>query len=282
MQEFKKVSYLAVSIWLSSILIANWFHFNSEIKKDPTFINQLLHLERDYSSKNKILVYGSSGLLMGISSELIEKNIGINSFNLSSSGLGGQIEMAIKSIAPKSYPADVILIGDRDYRNPTSENTIFKKISNSIKIIPNLRPSFFPVASNRSLRGDLEIYPESFFIAKSHNPLPIYNEKLIIKKMQTQIKLAKQLDLCPVLIFVPILVNPNEKAQFELATKNLISHAESEGLSQNILNLLSVETDKNLFSDQFHLSKNGREKWTKAVTNELLERNLCGVKQLNL
>ena len=278
MRGFKLISMLSVLIFGFSLLITNWIHTNSKITDDPTFKNQLIQIENDYKDKIKILVYGSSGLLAGISSEIIEKDTNIKSFNISSNGLGVHIENALESISSKSSSGDVILVGDRDYRSSIIKKSILKNIIDNIKMLPNLKAIFFLRTDKRTLQGDLEIYPQSLFTPIKNNPPPNYNEELIIQKMISHINIAKQFNVCPVLVMVPILVNPNEKENFELATKKIISLAETVGLSQNILRLTSIETNKNLFIDQFHMSKLGRDKWTRAVTSEMLDRNLCDIR----
>ena len=278
MREFKLISILGLLFFVFSLLIANWIHINSKITNDPTFKNQLIQIEKNYKDANKIIIYGSSGVLMGISSETIEKNTNINSFNLSSFHLGGQIENAIQAIASKNSSGDVILIGDRDYRTSIVEKSILKNFIDNLKILPNLRKKFSPSFYERTLQGDLEIYPKLTFRPIQYNPPPNFTEKLIIQKMILHINMVKNFGGCPVLAMIPILVNPNEKENFELATKKIISHAETTGISQNILRLTSIETDAKLFVDQFHMSKMGRDKWTKAVTFEMLDRNLCDIR----
>ncbi len=277
MREFKLISKLGIFIFIFSILTANLTRINKKITDDPIFKNQLIQIESRYKSINKILIYGSSALLMGISAETIEKNINIKSFNISSTGFGGQTDIALSSITSRSNLGDIILVGDREYRTSISKKSIIGNIS----IIPELKILFFPPLFKRNLHGDLEIYPEQPFMPIKNNLAPNYDENLIVEKMILQINIAKDSGLCPVLALVPILVNPNEKEDFELATNKIFSNAKFAGISQNLLFLTSIETNKDLFIDQFHMSKAGRDKWTNAVAFEMLERNICDIKSYN-
>lgn len=277
MREFKLISKLGILIFIFSIFISNFTLINKEITNDPIFKNQLIQIKNHHQSGNKIYIYGSSPVLLGISAETIEINTNIKTFNFSSTGFANQIDTALSSIASRANLGDIILVSDREYRASMTK----KSITSNIKIIPELKILISPPLFKRNLYGDLEIYPEQTFMPIKNSPPPNYDEKLIIEKMILQINIAKNSGVCPVLVLVPILVNPNEKEDYELATNRLISHAKSAGISQNLLFLTSIETNKDFFIDQFHMSKKGRDKWTNAVTFEILERNLCNVRSFN-
>lgn len=58
------------------------------------------------------------------------------------------------------------------------------------------------------------------------------------------------------------------------ALKGLVREA---GIEQNVVLTPMVETDKNLFIDPSHMSERGRDKWTRLLIDEIINRQMCGL-----
>jgi hypothetical protein len=279
MRGFKLISMVAVLLYFLSVAIPAWLASGKNLNTDAVFQKQLLEMN-SVVGQRRLFIYGSSGLLVGISAILLESMTKHSARNLSTGGLGGQNDLAISLMISHAKPDDIILIGDRGFRGQLPVNNppmkLFVNIKQGIKIIPNVA-NYFYRKLERTDSGDIVWYPPANILPEKYDPNPTYTSANI-ELMKRQADLVKQGGGCPVLVLVPILVKENEKSSFEIATKNLLSLANSAGLSDFLLHLPSIEVDKSLFVDQYHMSESGRKKWTEAIGRELLERNLCNIR----
>lgn len=280
MRGFKFISILAVLLWFLSIVATLWLKDDKVLYKDSLFQQQLVEMDV-ITDEKRILIYGSSGLLLGISAQSLQSITGRSSRNFSTTGFGGQFESAIALMGLHIKKGDILVIGDRQFRNPQPKSLQWYESLRSIKhlipLIPELSSYLRPVAiSPRTSYGDLLHYPPAYFGLTKYNPNPSYDISNI-ETMRMQIKLVRQTGGCPVLVLVPLLVKQSERSSFETATTQLLSLADSAGLSAHVLKVSSIETDDSLFVDQEHLSAKGRARWTAAIGREMLERNVCNV-----
>lgn len=278
MHGFKLISVVAVLSWFLSTIAAVWLKANQTIDKDSVFQQQLTEM-KGVLGENRIFIYGSSGVLFGISAESIESITGHPARNLATVRFGGQINLAISLMNPNIKKGDIVIIGDREFRDPKIKPPHWYdhivRIYKSIPLIPNIR-KFFEAPFARTFHGDFVAYSPAIITPIEYDPHPYYGSASI-EIMRTQVDLVKQGGGCPVLVFVPLLVKQNERRSFESATSQLLALADSAGLTAHLLHTPSIETDGSLFTDQFHLSASGRDKWTAAIGKELLDRNMCNL-----
>ena len=277
MRGFRIVSIIALLLWLSSLILTALATPNKQLHEDALFMRQLNEMEGTTEHK-RIFIYGSSGLLLGISAEELQLLSGRVVRNLSTTGRGGQIESAIALMSPHIQNGDIVLIGDRSYRESHRVNNSLashlRRIPKLNSLIPNLRAYFGASSPLRTRYGDLINYPSTNILSTDYDISPVYNSENI-DYMKRQVNLVKQSGGCPVLVLVPVLVNQNEREVFENATRQLFSLADSVGLAPHVLHAYSIETDKSLFVDQDHMSRKGRTRWTTSIGKELIERHLC-------
>lgn len=278
MRGFRFSSILALLLWILSIAGSVWLGSGHSLRKDAEFQKQLTEIDGVVGEK-RIFIYGSSGLLVGISAASLESMVGRSARNLATGGLGGQIDLAISLMNPHIRQGDVVIIGDRAFRSALIKSPHWydrlASINKSVPLIPYLR-RFIGNPFPRNSHGDLTSYRRAHIVTINTDSDPSYSTANI-DVMRATINLVRQGGGCPVLVLVPILVKPADRLSFELATKQLLDQADSAGLSEHVLHTRNVETDISQFTDESHLSAKGREVWTAAIGKELVERNLCGV-----
>ena len=284
MRAFKIISYLVILISFLGTLSASipelgFRHEKLSLESQTFFIHQLEEISK-ISNKRKILIYGSSGMLLGVSAQILEGSIdNVEVINLSTEGIGGQIKKVIGLISPQIQQGDILIIGDRDYRNFST-----KFLDNLLQI--NFLPQFYhffvkaPLPKRRANNGDFLNYGSETF--NMQNGLNNYEKKpnLNIKGLQimkSHIDSVIKANGCPVIVLIPLLIKSEDKSDYEEETLKLIEQFKIAGISEYVLNLTALETDASLFIDQYHLSFKGREKWTKEIVEEVLERNICNL-----
>jgi hypothetical protein len=283
MRDFKIISYWVIFISFTGALSASipmlGYRAKFSIERQTLFTHQLEDISK-ISNKRKILIFGSSGVLYGISAEIIQDSInGVEVTNLSTERIGGQIQRGLSLILPRIQQGDILIIGDRDYRNFSN-----KFIDNFSQI--NFLPHFYnlfvkePPLPKRANNGDFLNFGSETF--KIQNGLNNYEKKpkLDIKGVQimkSHIDSVLKANGCPVIVLIPILINPEDRSEYEKETIKLINQLKIVGISKYVLNLTALETDPTLFIDQYHLSLKGREKWTKEIVQEVFKRNICNL-----
>jgi len=279
MRGFK---YISICVVLLSLVATTVPLLNYKSIDDDIYFKHQLDQLRGISAPTHILIYGSSGLLFGINAKSLELKTGTKSINLSTAGFAQQFDIALRMVNSDAKGRQIILVGDRDYRNsnllPSFWQSGFKKITSWIDLTPNLvallraEEPFFP----RDTYGDLSVYPKSAFVEGEYGGAPVYDSSNV-ELMLRQASLIKQSGHCPILVLVPLLVKNDEQDTFINATNKLFEMADSAGLSDNLVHAPVIETDKNLFIDQTHMSEAGRDKWTNLIANEMKDRNMCNV-----
>ena len=287
MRAFKKISISVIILFCVGILLASIPNIapqsSQKMLKHQILFNQQLENISKVTNQRQILIYGSSGMLFGVSGEILERNINnVKVTNLSTGGFGGAIESAIELILPKIQQGDVLIIGDRRYRD--SSANFLKKLPR-INFLPQLRLYLNNAildsqpTNNRGTNGDLLQYPAELNLGgdlKNYSTDPHFDTN-ILEIMKLQIQSIKQAGGCPILVLIPLAIKSEDRISYELETKKLFLQINSMGISNHVLNLMALETDPTLFTDQFHLSFQGREKWSKEIVNKILQSNICNL-----
>lgn len=279
MRVFKFISIIALLLWSIASTAPLWMVIGTPLEHDAFFMRQIFDLD-NYSKERRLLVYGSSGMLLGFSASSFKKITGHEAVNLSTSGLGGQVEKAILLINERAKSDDIVMIGDRLYRHnnaPLDKGIEFlEKPTRWFKLVPNLVIYFFPFKFLRTEVGDLAEYPVTRFGVGKYDIDPEYNSANIdiMRRQAAEIMRAGR---CPVFVLIPLLVRNSDLTKFNDATSKLFELADAAGLSGNLVHVPAIETDRSLFTDQWHMSAIGRDKWTNAIAQEMIERNICSL-----
>jgi len=286
MRGFKKISVFVIFIFglgtlCASIREIHPVQISENLNKEKYLNNQLIKL-LNRENEPKVLIFGSSGILYGISAAGLKDKIKQTDFiNLSMGQVSNKIDRYLNLILPKMQYGDVLILGERTYRSPTSG--LLDQLPN-IYFLPNFKNIFnlfTSPTSNRNESGDLLSYPSYTFNLlqglKRYYERPKFDQKNI-DLIKTRIESIKKSGGCPIIVFIPILINTADIDNYEEETKKLLDKIKYEGISKYVLNLSSLETDPTLFTDQYHLSPKGREKWTYEISQEILNRNICNLR----
>lgn len=284
MRAYSFVSIVALLIYLVALISGNFSEiYNNDIRRNK-FLKDQLSIIDNSNNKDSILVYGSSGVLLGLSAQQIMSKTGHVTMNLSTEGLGGQIDKFIDLISTDKHVVKVIIIGDRSYRksNLIQKNNMGQEILEKLlglTFFPNIKSLFignYVANTNRSEFGDLLTYPKGYVKIKKEISPPIYTINNV-KLMKTHNDKLLATGICPILVYVPLLVKKDDLVSNSIATERLNWLLRIEGIDQYVAKIPMIETDKSLFIDNAHMSDLGREKWTHMVTNEILNRNMCNL-----
>lgn len=282
MRAFKYISFLVIFLFLLGTLFASFPKllplYKSYLIESDTYFRSQLNVLSKINDQRQVILYGSSGMLVGVSAEALESHINnVKVTNLSTIGTANELDNALRLILERIHQGDVLILGDRSYRNGFP--SLLDNLPN-IYFLPNFKN--YIIKENqikRSFYGDFIEYPISNFNLKqlnNYSDKPNFNPKNL-KKMKSHIDEIKRAGGCPIIVFIPLLIKEEDRAAYENETKKLLFQIYLMGMSDYVLNLVALETEPNFFYDQYHLNNLGRQNWSNKIIGEILKRNICNL-----
>ena len=278
MREFKNISWLAAFIYVFCLVMVNFNSVeNADIENNKYLRHQLKQVGEMPGNKS-FVIYGSSGVLVGLSARVFDQKTGYQSLNLSTAGQGGQLNKFIELVSRPENKGKVLILGDRRYRSQMPLNEVQPQIVTILKtfsLLVSIRDLLNP-RMQRDEYGDFATYPSRYFEIPKTTTKPNYSE-LNLNLMKAQVDAALKGGLCPILAYVPLLVSNDSVSAHLAATEELNASVREAGIEQYVAFTPMIETDKSLFMDIPHMSETGREKWTRVLISEITSRKMCGV-----
>lgn len=279
MLGFKRISLAAALIYLCALVLRVGDSIaRSDVSTDPFLIRQL-DLLKENPTQWPLLIYGSSAVAMGLSAKEISERTGKQAFNVATMQRGGQLGRVIEMLGEGGGRGRVIVLSDRRYRRtdvaPGSDPSKWRRILDEFSLVPNVRGVFHRWGI-RDAVGDFASYPKIVFRVGDTEPQPRYTDAHAAV-VREHVLAAKREGMCPIVSFVPVLVQEGHVDAYVQATKELVARLDAMGIAQHVVAAPMVETDRSLFVDASHMSAAGRRKWTHALASEAIERDLCGL-----
>lgn len=279
MQGYKTLSLFAAFIYFMSLMVYNTYAIKNASIKNDDFLKNQLEYSAKLESSNAIILYGSSPVLYGLSANHFKIKTAYSTINMSTQGRGGQIEKFIELISNDNQnQGKIIILGDRNYRN-----SIYKSVNEefNLDISDNLTPiinlaSLFGKSISRDSHGDFINYNKNNFHARTISAPPIYTNENF-KLMEKHINSVLSAGMCPIIVFIPLLVKGTDFEIYTRASEIFIEKIKNSNIKNYVATTPMIETDLYYFSDPDHMSALGREKWTRLLLAEITERQMCGI-----
>ena len=278
MRGYKNISWFAAFIYVVCLFAVNFNRFEKANIENNKYLRHQLQQVGEMAGNKSVVIYGSSGVLLGLSAGMFNQKTSYQSLNLSTYAQGGQFNKFIELVSRPENNGKVLLLGDRRYRSQSPLNEVQPHIITILKsfsLIFNIR-EIINSGIQRDEYGDFVSYPSLSFEIPKKSTNPKYSE-INLNIMKAQVEAALKVGLCPILAYVPLLVSDNSVPAHLAATEDLNALVREAGIEQYVAFTPMVETDKNLFIDTQHLSERGRDKWTRLLIDEITNRQMCGL-----
>ena len=253
---------------------------------------QLAALDSDTTGK-RILLVGSSPVIMGLSAEQIENATHVPTRNLAMDSARAVFSDYAAMVFEHIRPGDVLVIADPNLRkSPQMQLPLscvrhfeFNCIRKQTGFKPHIVEDFLVLFTDRSFgdekltrtpRGDLifENSPKPF-AAKFQGSFPSNGPDNMVKLASD----VRQRGGCPIFVLAPLLPRPEEiplwRNEFAKFWRAIIK----AGLHDIVVDDLPLWNDPALFHHDEHPSERGRVIWSRSVIAKLQERGLpdsCG------
>jgi uncharacterized membrane protein len=278
MRGYKNISWFAAFIYVVCLFVVNFNSFEKANIENNKYLRHQLQQVGEMAGNKSVVIYGSSGVLLGLSARMFNQKTSYQSLNLSTYAQGGQFNKFFELVPRTKNKGKVLLLGDRRYRSQSPLNEVQPQIVTILKtfsLIVNIR-HILNSRIQRDEYGDIVSYPSMYFENPKTTTIPKYSE-FNLNLMKAQVDVALKVGLCPILVYVPLLVSDNSVPAHLAATEDLNALVREAGIEQYVAFTPMVETDKNLFIDIQHMSERGREKWTRLLIDEITSRQMCGL-----
>lgn len=288
MQGYKKIILFCFFLYLASTILTTY----SNIKQYYTLknskqisIQKLENFLKKNKNKKKIIIFGASVTLFGLSAETFNEELLLPTINISSYGTAAALNQILENeVLPKLTDKDILVFADWRWRTNQKfeisfkEKAFFKILKDNFQTIPNLNvikenilfiPKWHYI---RTLYGD--VY-KNHYNSNDFNGITI--PKMIVENFYSNKLLKEQLRFMNntkakiYLSFSPNLVNEKSIESYIQYNKKFINYFEKLNQNQNIIFIKKnfAYLDQNLFNDNQHLNFLGREVWSNQLIDEL-------------
>jgi hypothetical protein len=248
-------------------------------------------IEFDSIKENKrIVLIGSSPVILGLSAEQIETATGIPTRNLALDASRAVFADYAAMVIEHARPGDVFVIADPNLRKPPQmqlplrcvrefgldcirgQNGLSPHIIQDSLVLFTDR-SFGDEPVPRTAKGDLTYSkPQKTFPPAFQGPFPKNGA-------DNMAKLAKDVrgrGACPIFVLTPLLPKPEQISLWQAEFDKLWHAIDEAGLHDVVVEDSPLWSDPVLFHHDEHPSERGREVWSASVIAKLREKGLPG------
>tara|TARA_B110000003_G_C16654500_1_gene535838 strand:- start:1998 stop:2879 length:882 start_codon:yes stop_codon:yes gene_type:complete len=292
MQDYRRLLFFCFGIYLIALILTNFANINYLLALNKSKENSLKNFNKfilQNKQNEKIIVFGASVVLFGMSAEQINKELLIPSINISSFGTLTSLNNILEEeILPKLTEKDLLIFSDWRWRtnapfelNP--KESFYETIQNNFEFLPNLdliknKILFLPVwFEKRTLNGD--IFKEHYNSNLNNDPIKkissgkIKDEYYDLAKnlLSDQLNVLKDTKAKVYMSFTPTLSETQSIESYTSYRNKFISYFDSLNNNPNItfINDDFIFIDPEIFMDNRHLNYMGRKIWTKKIIESI-------------
>jgi hypothetical protein len=296
MRASKRITLLAIGLWLVSCVIGSvfpWEVIDGARNGMDTAHNVLLAADRAEGT-GRILLLGSSPVVLGISAKEIERRTGMPTFNIGVSDAAEFFDDYMSRVLPYIRKGDVVIVSDPRWLDPTRQKlspgcteqiagnclgwrfAALPHLSLAGRFVMNLHQPIGIVPADRDARGDnTAMDPGRLHKPVRTMPPPDRIAALDVRQMAGIVDELHRHDACPLLALGPVFVSESEQAAWDSQVSSLQSAVFKSGYGRFLLSDDVLRTDRADFLDSYeHPSALGRSDWTNRIIARLMDRSM--------
>jgi len=292
MHGFKRLTIVALSLWASGALVSAavpWDAVEAGRASIET-IQPVGDLAKRTAKSPKILLVGSSPVVLGLSAKRIESATGLPTFNLGVFGALTFFPEYLEKVEALVQPGDIVVVSNPNWIHSLDAKLPTGCISSFRLACLRWRPRPMPhlIEVIRVLSGRLAVDPGvvrdgagDAVVVRSANtaatipPLPFdgsISDEASAEVRQT-VEVLRAKGACPVIALGPILVDPREREKWLKEQSATEARIAKLGLANATISEGLVNTDRGLFLDTYeHPAASERAAWTDRVIQRLVSK----------
>ena len=301
MRDYKKFTFLALTLLVGSVLLLAGSIVVRQLIPDDyigaqrAYVSALERQLAEFDSLTRgqrIVLIGSSPVIMGLSAQQIETATGVPTRNLAMDAARAAFQDYAAMVVEHIRPGDVAIIVNPNLRRlPQMQLPLrcvqhfgFECIRKQSGFSPHIIQdalvlftdrSFGYEALSRTPRGDFIFSEQPKFRTvppKFNGPYPKNGADDIAKLAMD----VRQRGGCPIFVLTPLLTESGESALWQNEFTRLWREIDEAGLHNIMVEDSPLWSDPTLFHHDEHMSERGREVWSRSIIAKLQESGLPG------
>jgi hypothetical protein len=301
MRDYRRFTFAALTLLVGSVaLLAGSIALRQSIPDEyigaqRAYLAEHERLLAEFDSlktSQRIVLIGSSPVIMGLSAQQIETATGIPTRNLAMDASRAVFEDYAATVVAHIRPGDVAIIANPNLRKlPEMQLPLrcvthfgFECIRKQSGFSPHLMQDALVLFTNRSFgdetltrttRGDFAFLEQRKFKTIS----PKFNGSFPKNGVDDIAKLAMQVRRrggCPIFVLTPLLPRSDEIALWQNEFTGLWREIDNAGLHDIVVEDSPLWSDPTLFHHDEHMSERGRDVWSQKIIAKLHASGLPG------
>ena len=301
MHDYKRFTFVSLTLLVGSLVLLGGSIVLRQLIPDDYIGAQRAYVsaqERQLAefdslrTGQRILLIGSSPVIMGLSAQQIETATGIPTRNLAMDASRSVFEDYAARVVDHMRPGDVAIIANPNLRRlPQLQLPLrcvnhfgFECIRKQSGFSPHIVQDALVLFTDRSFgseplaqtpRGDFIFSEPSKFMTippKFDGPFP-KNGADDIAKLAREVRRHGG---CPIFVLTPLLPKSGEIALWQNEFTGLRREVDEAGLHNIMVEDSPLWSDPTLFHHDEHMSERGREVWSRSIIAKLQENGLPG------
>jgi hypothetical protein len=297
MRGSKRITLLAVGLWLMSCIVGSLFPwevvYRARMGLDEIY--DVFAVADQIKGQRRVLLVGSSPIVIGMSARQIEQRTGLPTFNVGINDAAEFFDDYMSRILPHVRKGDIVVVSDPRWLDPSRAKLApgcTEKVAGNclgwwfnalphLSLVSRFLFDFHHVIGakviDRDAHGDNDAMDPTR-LHKAVDTMPPLNKMIAaldIKQMAQIIDEFHRHEACPLLAVGPVYVNEREKALWNSQVTSLQSAVSKSGYGRFLLADDVLQTDRANFLDSYeHPSPLERDSWTNRIIDRLTDRSM--------
>ena len=294
MHGFKRLTFAALLLWGCGMLVSAVIPWEiiAEGRSALATVSRIGEMAKTEGGAPRILLIGSSPVVLGLSAKEIADATGVPTFNLAVPGVLPFFPEYLDTAAAFVRPDDIVVISDPNWLargNATLTKGCVGSFSLSCAVwgprpLPHLiefaRVLFgtWPTKNTAIVRNAIgdAVAVRSFNAAETIPTLPFagrFADQVAVELRKT-VENFRARGACPLITLGPIFVDADEQEQWRREQNATEARVAKLGLALSVITDGAVNTDRSLFLDSYeHPTAAERAIWTERVISRLVSRS---------
>ena len=296
MRASKRITLLALSLWLTSCLIGSIFPWDvvNQARDGMEQVRGVLLMADQTTAAGRIFLVGSSPTIIGISAKEIERQTGIPAFNIGVTDSAEFFDDYIGRILPHIRKGDIVVLSDPRWLDPSRRKLApgcteriatnclgwwvgaLPHLSLVTRFIFGLHQSIEIARIERDAHGDYDVLDLSRLKKSVDTMLPPERIAVVdVKQMAGIIDEFRRYDACPLLALGPVFISERDEVEWSSQVNSLQGAVFKAGYGRFLLADQVLQQDRANFLDSYeHPSAQERRNWTDRIISRLTDRSL--------
>lgn len=290
MGAYKRLIVTSAALWAISTVIGAYIVALADTRVAE--LEQALHDLDSVKGERRVVLVGSSNVLLGLSASQLRELSGLPGHNVATYAARPSFREYFRRVMQRIRPNDVVIVsppmgvvmeaGSEPFgcEDPMGVQCLAHHWTAVPRLLSSINPRGASLVwpEERAAAGDVIFRPGKGRTPDAKSmPMPRFSEDSVAI-VSEQVEMIRARGACPVIAFSPQLVVENERSRWDREFARAKDALKAAGVNDPLVGTMMVTTDpRHFLNDPEHPSMVGREEWTRMVFKDLQESRRCGL-----